>query len=189
MSFDSILEKRRCVRSFKPTKKVSWKDAAEVLNSARFAPTPGGIHALKIIVIEEQSAKKKIADACLGQAFIADATYLIVVCSDLEQITRSYGKKAEVYARQQAGAAIENMFLKITDMGLATCWIGAFDDNAVRRELQLPDTIQVEAVLPIGYELGKSKPTEKPELKRFVRFNNWKTKYTAGWESTATSNE
>ncbi|MEM2956290.1 MAG: nitroreductase family protein [Candidatus Pacearchaeota archaeon] len=190
MKLLDILKKRHCVRSFKKTKSVSWKDIGEILDSARYAPCAGGIFTVRLVVIDDKKIIPKIADACLGQSFISDAPHLIVVCSDMEQITRSYGKHAEQFARQQAGAAIENIFLKITELGLATCWIGAFDENQIKRLLHLPDNIKVEAILPIGYELGKTVEKEKIDLKRIVYFNDWKTKEKKFWpEPTATGNE
>ncbi|MCK4721500.1 nitroreductase family protein, partial [bacterium] len=55
-------------------------------------------------------------------------SYIIVVCSDITQLKRSYGSRAEMYGRQQAGAVIENILLKVTDLKLASCWVGAFDE-------------------------------------------------------------
>jgi len=189
MGFDSILEKRHCTRHFKE-KAVSWKDLAKILDSVRFAPCAGGIPTVHIVVIDDKKIIPKIADACLGQTFISQAPYVIVICSDMDQIQRSYGKRADMYAKQQAGASIENIFLKTTELGLSTCWIGAFDENPIKRVLDIPDKVNVEAVMPIGYEMGKEKPKEKIVLRRIVRFNNWKTKYEKFWpSSTATSNE
>jgi len=188
MKFDDILEKRHCTRHFK-TKDVSDKTLGEILDSVRYAPCAGGIFTVKLVVVDDKTAKKKIADACLGQSFIAEAPYIIVVCSDMEQVSRSYGSRAEIYTKQQAGAAIENMFLKITELGLSTCWIGAFDENPIKRALHIPDKVKVEAILPIGYEMGKSFIKEKISLKRIIRFNDWKITEIKGYEPTATSNE
>lgn len=188
MSFDSILEKRHCVRHFKTTKKVNFNDIAKIIDSAKYAPCAGGIFSMKFLVIDDNKLFPKIADACLGQSFIANASHLIIVCSDMSQIERSYGKKANFFARQQAGAAIENMFLKATDLGLATCWIGTFDENVLKRITDIPDNFIIEAVLPIGYEMGKEKQREKMNLKFLIRYNKWKTKYVAGETSKASDN-
>jgi nitroreductase len=190
MSFDSLLKKRHCTRHFKALKPVRWKHLAEILDSARYAPCAGGIFTVKIIVVDDKKLFPKIADACLGQSFISQAKYILVVCSDMEQVTRSYGKHADVYTKHQAGAAIENMFLKAADMGIGTCWIGAFDENVIKRILDIPEKVNVEAILPIGYEQGKEKEKEKILLKRIVKFNEWTSTYKDFWpEPTATSNE
>ena len=190
MKFNDILKKRHCSRHFK-SKDIGEKDLSEILDSARFSPCAGGIFAIKLIVVDDKSKKGKIAEACLGQKFVAEAPQIIVVCSDMEPITKSYGSLAGMFARQQAGAAIENIFLKTTELGLGTCWIGAFDENPIRRALHLPDKFKVEAILPLGYEQGKSLIKEKIDLRRIVRFNEWseKSQPEKGYFPTATSNE
>jgi nitroreductase len=82
-----------------------------------------------------------------------------------------------MYSKQQVGASIENMLLKVTDLGLASCWVGAFSDETVKRILEIPEDIGVEAMLPIGYELGNTKQKQKPELDRILFFDKWKNKY------------
>ena len=186
MDLKKILEKRHCTRKFKK-KSVSFKDLGFILDSARYAPCAGGIFTAKIIVVDKDELKKKLAEAALGQAFLADAPYILAICSDMEQITRAYGKKAEKYARQQAGAAIENIFLTTTELGLATCWIGAFDENAVKRILKIPDNVDVEAILPVGYALEKEEKKSKIDLRRITRFNDWQTKFEISEYPTASA--
>jgi nitroreductase len=57
------------------------------------------------------------------------------------------------------------MLLSMQNLGLAGCWVGAFDEMAVKRILNIPAHIQVEALIPIGYELEKEKITELKERK------------------------
>mgnify|MGYP001953254937 CR=1 FL=1 len=83
-----------------------------------------------------------------------------------------YDKRADTYTKQQAGAAIENMLLKITDLGLASTWTGAFSEITIRNALKIPDNINIEAILPIGYptKKHKTKSNPKPPLEERVFF-------------------
>lgn len=173
MDFDELLKERKCIRNYS-TKGVSFTDIVKICEASRFSPMAGNIFTLRLIVVSDKEKKQKLAEAALEQEFIADAPYVLVVCSDISNLVRSYGEKAQIYSRQQAGAAIENMFLKVTELGLATCWIGAFDENAVKRILKIPDNIQVEALLPIANPLGKTQAKKKPELKLILYFEEWK---------------
>jgi nitroreductase len=78
-----------------------------------------------------------------------------------------------MYAMQQTGAAIENMLLKTTELGLATCWVGAFTESMVKRLLRLPEFLNVEALLPIGYEMGKAKSRKKPDINSMVFYDGY----------------
>jgi len=173
MDFDKVLRERKCTRSFS-TKKVSFDEVAEICEAARFAPMAGNIYTVRLVLVSDKKTKQQLVEAALDQEFIGEADYVIAVCSDIGQLARSYGSRAEIYARQQAGAAIENIFLKAMDLGLATCWIGAFDENAVKRILNIPDEVRVEALLPISHAVaGKAEMKKKPDLKMILNFEKW----------------
>lgn len=173
MEFDKLLKERKSIRSYS-TKTVAFDDVVAVCEASRFAPMAGNIYTVRLVLVTDKEKKRKLSEAALGQEFIADASCVIVVCSDLTQLIRSYGKRALIYSRQQAGAVIENMLLKVTELGLGSCWVGAFDENAVRRILNIPDSIQIEALLPIANPIGKTRAKKKPELKFILYFEKWK---------------
>lgn len=175
MDLDKAIRTRHSARRFS-TKRVNWRDIIKVIDVARLAPLSGNIPTLKFIVVTEDDKIRQLADAC-QQDFVGTVNYIVVICSDPKSCKRSYDNRALKYLPQQAGAAIENFLLKLTDLGLATCWTGAFSDEQVKRILQIPDDIVVEALFPIGYELGKSKQRIKPHLDSCLYFNIWKNEY------------
>ncbi len=172
MDFDKLIKKRASIRRYS-MKKVSASDLTAVCEAARFIPVAGNIYTIRLIVVSDKESKEKIAEACLGQEFVREASFLIVVCSDLSLLKRSYGSRAEIYGKQHAGAAIQNMLLKITDLELASCWIGAFDENAIKRILKIPEDIQVEAVLTLANPISEEKPKKKPDLKHIIYFEKY----------------
>lgn len=176
MEVDKAIKERHSVRKFKVEKKPSYKEVISAIDAARKAPLAGNNYSVKYILVQDKNIIKQLAEAA-QQNFIADVSYVLVVCSDRKDLDKLYYERGKIYSRQQAGAAIENLMLKIVDLGLATCWIGAFSDEMVKRILQIPDDIDVEALLPIGYEMGKSKQRAKPELDDVLFFDLWKNKF------------
>jgi nitroreductase len=175
MDLDKAIKERHCARKFK-TKKPDWKKIIVAIEAATKAPLAGNIPAVKFILVSDKEKIASLAEAA-AQDFVAIANYVVVACSDNKQVKRSYDKRGERYSRQQAGAAIENFMLKITSLGLATCWVGAFSDVTVKRVLRISDDIEVEAILPIGYEMKKTKQRKKPNLDEVLFFDTWKNKY------------
>lgn len=173
MDFDKVVEKRHSVRKF-AKKKPSWKDIAEAINAARLAPLAGNIPSLKFLVVTEKEEIRKIADAA-NQDWIKFTDIVVAVCSDDKNLVLSYGERGKKYAKQQAGAAIENFILKLEDLGLSTCWVGAFYDEEMKKVLKVPHDIDIEAVLPIGYEdkKEKAKKRPKPDLSEIVFWEKW----------------
>ncbi len=175
MDLDKIIKERHSVRKFK-TKKPDWRDIVRAIEISKNAPYAGNIPTIKFILIDNQEKINKISKAC-RQSFIRYAKYLVAVCNDKENLTKSYKDRGEKYAKQQAGAVIQNLLLKITDLGLATCWVGAFSDNQIRKILDIPKEVDIETILPIGYEMGSKKPRTKPDLDNILYFNKWGEKH------------
>jgi len=176
MDLDKAIKKRHSTRKFKTTKHANWRDIIKAIEAASLSPLAGNIQNLKFILVIDKEKISQLAQAS-QQPFIADADYIVAVCSDNSQLTRSYYERGEIYSHQQAGAAIENFLLKIEDLGLASCWIGAFSDEDVKKILQIPDNINVEALLPVGYELGKQTQKTKRKLDHILYFDKYSNKY------------
>lgn len=173
MDFDKVIEKRHSSRSFKD-KKVSWKDAMTAIDSAVQGPFAGNMNHLKFVIVENSEKIKNIGDHS-QQSWISECNLLIVVCSDDSFLEKQYGDRGIVYSRQQAGAAINNLLLKLTDLGLSSCWVGAYTDEYIRKELDIPANIQIEAIIPVGYE-NPSKIRKKPKkhaLERVIYWEKW----------------
>lgn len=148
MQLDTAIKRRHSIRRYS-SKGINWDRIAEVLNSATFAPFAGNLCTLRLILVSERQKIQEIADAA-RQNFVVKAPAVIVVCSDPSIAVNAYNMRGYRYSRQQAGAAIQNILLKITDLGLASCWIGAFDDNIIKGILGIPENIEIEAILPLA---------------------------------------
>lgn len=179
MSIDKIIQSRRSVREFSD-KKPDWRDIIDALDAVRYAPMAGNAFTLKFIVVNDKKKIKAIAEAA-QQDFIAKAHYIVVVCTQKRLAKTSFGERSEVYLRQQAGAAIENFLLALEEKGLAACWIGHVFYEMVKPLLKIKkEDIQIEAIIPIGYEqkkkLGKPKPVKKIDLDNILYFNTWENR-------------
>jgi len=177
MDFNKVIKQRASIRNYLE-KKIKYDKIIDAIEAANLAPSPGNLSILKFIIVEDKETIEKIAEAC-QQQFIKKAPVLIVVCSNPKNVERMYDIRTDKYVKQHAGAAIENFLLKITDMKLASCWIGAFSDETLKDILKIPEEINIEAVLPIAYPLktDKTKQKPKPNLGNVIFFEEWKNKY------------
>lgn len=159
MEFDTVIKKRASIRDYSE-KKPPMEIVIEAIEAANQAPSPGNLAIMRYVVVEDLEQIKKISEAC-QQTFVERAKILIVVCSDAKNAKIMYDKRTEKYICQHAGATIENLLLKITDLGLASCWVGAFSDYTIRNVLKIPESITIEAVLPVGYQSKASQTAQK----------------------------
>ena len=63
---------------------------------------------------------------------------------------------------------------------LARCWVGYFVAGQIRRELGIPDNVQVEAILPIGYSYEKKKSPRKTNIDNILYFEKYGSKKMGG---------
>ena len=180
MDLNKAIKNRHSVKKFKE-KKPDWRDIIECIDAARYAPMAGSNYSLKFILVSDKSTIEKLADAS-SQPFVGKAHYVVVVCSNPSRTTNAYGERGKIYARQQAGAAIQNFLLRVEETGLATSWVGHFVDSQVKRILDIPDMndFTVEALFPIGKEtkaVTESGERLKPDLENILYFDTWGNKY------------
>lgn len=186
MDFEKVIKQRASIRNYSD-KKVNDDAVMEAIEAANLAPSPDNLSILRFIIVEDKEKIIKIAQAC-QQTFVKDAPILVVVCSDKANTEKMFDERADKYIKQHAGAAIENFLLKITDMKLASCWIGAFSDVSIKNILKIPNDIDIEAVLPVAYsaKADKTSQKQKHELINLVYFEEWKNKYQKPVRKTGT---
>lgn len=161
MNIDSCIENRKSIRKYS-NKKVDLKLIGQLIETATKAPSSGNIQNWKFVVVTDKKIKDKLVEAALNQTWMKSAQIFVVVCSDTEKVEKAYPKRGSLYATQNCAIAATYMMLKATDLGLSTCWVGAFAPNMVSKALELPPGIIPEVILTIGY-------AQKDVLKRTPR--------------------
>ena len=174
MEFDEIIRERHSTREFS-NKKPDWRDVLMALDATQHVPLANNFNHLKYVIIEDRDVIDKIAGYS-QQSWISQVHMLVVVCSEERHLEGLYGERGRVYSRQQSGAAIQTFLLKLTELGLQSCWVGAYDDEKIRNMIRAPPNITIEAIIPIGYEnkvkFGKTR-ANKRELTRSIYWEVW----------------
>ena len=170
MELTEVLAKRRSVRHFNVKLAVTDEDVRALLLAAVSAPSAGNIQPWRFCVVRTNAARERLA-AALHQRWATAAPVVIVVCVDPRPCGARYGDRGEMlYAIQDTAAAAENILLSAVDRGLAACWIGAFDESAVRSALELSEPITPVAIIPVGYSAEAS---AKPARRSIDELTTW----------------
>ncbi len=166
------IEGRRSIRKFKDS--VIGKGVIkELLSAAQMAPSAGNLQARDFIVVSEKRIKEQLTKAALDQSFVEQAPIVIVVVANIERSSLKYGSRGEFYAIQDATASVMNLLLVAYSRGLATCWVGSFDETAIRILLGLPHKIKPIAIIPIGYSNEKPIAPPRMGLDKVVHWETW----------------
>lgn len=165
-----IISKRRSIRSFKG-EPVPEEYLQRILTAAQRAPSAGNRQPWHFYVVRNKDLRESLAIAAFGQDFVAQAPVVIVVCSDPERSGSRYGERGRsLYSIQDTASAVMNMWLTAVELGLASCWVGAFDESKVREALSIPSQLRPVAILPIGFPAEPGIKTSRRPLEEVVTF-------------------
>lgn len=175
MHLDEILQTRRSVRNYKniPVGKDEW---TAIVEAGCLAPSSGNIQNWHVIVIEKKDSIRKIAHMCYNQIWMSQAPILLIVCANEKIANQFYQTRGErLYSIQNCAAMTQNMILKATELGLATCWVGAFDEERLSVHLGLPKSVRPQAILTVGVaneEVPKPAQKKIQEVAFYETFGN-----------------
>jgi SagB-type dehydrogenase family enzyme len=105
-------------------------------------------HALQPLISGDQ--RTALAEAALGQEWLAEAAAVLVVTAFYRRTARKYRERAVQYAHLEAGHAAQNVCLMAVALGLGTATVGAFNDVGVQKLLVLTDEEQPLYLLAVG---------------------------------------
>ena len=155
MDFFDVIHGRRSVRHFADTP-IERSQIETILEAGIAAPSAGNVQPWRFVVVESEEARTRLGSA-LEQRWAAAAPAIIVVCVDPRPSRGRYGDRGSLlYSIQDSAAATQNMLLACVALGLASCWIGAFDEEAIRASLGIKKPITPVAILPIGHSAQAS---------------------------------
>ena len=126
-----------------------------ILEAGRVAPTACNNQPQKIFVVKSEEMRKKLAEVC---RYTFDAPVILVIGYDRERDWKN--RRMPGYSSGETDAAIvcTHMMLEAWEIGIGSCWVGAFCADAVEKALSLPEGIRVTAMLPIGYAADDAEP-------------------------------
>ncbi|TET82025.1 nitroreductase [candidate division TA06 bacterium] len=163
--------KERCsVRAYQD-KDVEDEKLQTLLECARLAPSAANLQEWRFVVVRDKKMRARLADAANNQSFVAQAPVVLVCCAETEQHTMRCGEKSYPI---DVAIAIDHITLAALELGLGTCWIGAFYADKVRKLLGVPESVPVVSLLTLGYPIsGATRAKTRLPLEEIVRYEHW----------------
>ena len=183
MEFKTLVQARRSVRSFEATE-VTDEQIAAVIDAGLWAPSPLNLQPWEFIVVSDPEIKKQIKEvaeaakqevidnegpgwvAKYSMDWLLEAPVFIIVVADPNKggLGNFFGQGHG--AIQAASACVQNMMLAAADMGLGSLWFTFFRPEALKTALNIPENLEVAAVLPVGTpkDPAKAPPRKEPTV-------------------------
>lgn len=166
--FEAIV-KRKSIRQYKDTE-IEDEKLQKILESARIAPSASNRQEWKFLVVKNQESRDKLVNAANGQKFVGQAPLTIVACSTESERVMPCGQLAYPV---DLSIAVSFMILEATELGLGTCWLGAYDERKVKEILNIPEDIRVPAMFTLGYADETPAPRPRKGIEDIVSFEKY----------------
>ncbi len=171
MGVFEIIRKRRSIRLYEE-KPVEQEKLNRVLEAGRLAPSADNCQPWRFVVAINDEVKEKLR-ASYDEEWFVSAPVIIIGCAvPKEAWVRMDGQE---YWMVDVAIAMQNMILVATELGLGTCWVADFDEEAARKALKLPPSVRVVAMTPLGYPAVEKRPVRnRKPLSEIVHYNSWR---------------
>ena len=180
------IKTRRSVRKYADTP-VEPEKLQSVLEAVQASPSWSNMQCCRMIVVQSAATRAKISELSFVESFfatygyktnpaqkaLADAPIVIVLCAIPEKSGEMGGQP---YYMTDAGIASENLMLAAHAVGLASVFVGVFDEEQLGELLEIPPGVRIVGLFPIGYSATEPKagPPRK-SLDETVHYEKWRS--------------
>ena len=170
MEYSELIAARYSVRAYRPDL-VEDEKLEAVLEAARLAPTAANRQPFQLIVMHTKGREEQIGKIYRRPWFV-QAPLVIGVCaiSSLAWVRESDRFNARLI---DAAIVADHLILAAANLGLGTCWIAAFNVEAARSVMGLPDEAEPVIFTPLGYPADQPGPKTRKPLRELVRYERW----------------
>lgn len=147
-SLDEIIAERKSIRKY-TDQPIDKQTIDKIIESARLAPSAVNFQPWKFYICRSEEAKQVVRDSYPREWFNTAQLY-ILACGNREQSWKRPCDGKD-HLDIDIAIAVEHMVLKITELGLATCWVCNFNPQIVKDGLMLSENMEPVVLLPIGY--------------------------------------
>lgn len=170
MTVEEAIRKRKSVRSYLP-KPVEDEKIIQILEAARLAPSASNRQEWRFVVVKDEGKRKLLADAACGQDFVGEAPCIFICCAETDEHVMTCGQMCYPI---DVAIAIDHITLRAVELGLGTCWIGAFHEDRVKHIANIPEEIRVVELLTVGYPTDpKAIPKRRLPLDSIYFIDEW----------------
>ncbi|MDP3790903.1 MAG: nitroreductase family protein [Candidatus Omnitrophota bacterium] len=178
-SFLELVNKRSSVRRYS-ARPIPREVIGRCLEAARLAPSACNSQPWYFIIVDDPSLKDKISAAAFSgiysmNSFAKNAPALAVVVREKSSRLAAAGGcfRGVQYNLIDIGIACEHFILQAAEDGVGTCWLGWFNERAVKKALGIPREKKADMIISMGYpEKISERPKTRKSLDEISTFNN-----------------
>ena len=175
MEFFEAVANRTSIRRYSD-RPVEQDKLDSIFQAVQQAPTWANMQCPRFIIVRDRAAKEKLSELSSSEALmapmgykanpsrkaLAEAPVVVVACADP---AASGSIRGQDYYLVDIGIAGQTLMLAASALGLATVFVGIYDEDGVRELLSIPEGVRVAGLFPLGYPLEPDRKKDRPGRK------------------------
>ena len=161
------IKKRKSVRHYLE-KEIPKDILMEIMEAARLAPSASNRQPWRFIVVQDKDLRQKLMQASRNQPFVGEASVVVAGCATNTNHIMPNGVHS--YPVDLA-IALDHISLQAADLGLGTCWIGAFNQEKVKDILHIPENVTIVCLMTLGYPDGEGLERGRKSKDEIISYN------------------
>lgn len=141
-----------------------------ILEAGRLAPSWKNGQCWRLIVVKDPARRALIARESSRGEVMTVAPVVIVGCALPEQ---SGHFNEQDYYLVDMGIVLEHIILEATAQGIATCWIGIFNESLIKESLGIPEDVRVVNMVIMGYPAEERNPRPRLSIEEIAFVDSW----------------
>jgi nitroreductase len=199
-----VIRRRRSVRRFEAGQSVSRETLLQIAEAARWAPTGANSQCFDVVIVDDAVMREKVLDVFLAQSnrlidhskgfpavkktYMTNTVAIMIVLADARWTAAfpkattaawaaEYAENNERILLASIGAAIQNIQLAVTAVGLTSAWLsGGGEDTtnaALAALLGYPACMRAVGTIPIGFPEKDLASRYRRPLGQMVHWNGY----------------
>ena len=168
MNLIEAIQKRYSCRDYLD-KPIEQEKLTQLFELARLAPSAKNLQDWRFVVVTDKETRLKVSGITNRLEVFGKAGAIIVACSNNDYVMTCGQRIGPI----DVSIILDHISLLATDLGLATCWIGAFKTNEVKKILGIPQDIEIVELMAIGYPAGTEQHTPREAVEAIVSYDKW----------------
>lgn len=168
MDYFEAVKRRYSCRAYLD-KAVEEETLAKVLEAVRLAPSAKNLQDWRFVLVTDRDTRQKLQVAANNQPFVGQAPVIIVAGSNSAYRMRC----GQAVGPIDVAIGLEHLALAATSLGLATCWIGSYFPDEVRKILGIPTEIEIVDLMTLGYPADEQRNPKRLPLDQIACREKW----------------
>lgn len=169
MDFEQLIKHRFSSRSYH-ARDVPQEHLDKVLNAARLAPSAANRQPFRLLVIPTEGRRDELLQIYNRDWFVQPPLVIGILGFPEEGWVR-HKSDGQNYTWVDAAIAFDHLTLQAAELGLGTCWIAAFNPEAARTILEIPEGAVPVAFTPLGFPQDSAGPKTRKSLDELVQYH------------------